>query len=518
MVSSAAFFWKIGMSRSVFFIECSATHWFEVAKRIEAASIKVSKWTAWIHAKPHIDAAVFHDTIHAKRALDKDGQKPRSLLFDDACEKVWREDAQTVYDMMNRFDPIRDQSFLERSNLFVDHLCQWRGEIERHKPDLVVFPAPPHAVYDYVLLAICRAMSVPTLMFEEVTIMPPYSLAMSDYMAGPKVNLAEKHGISDETRQISAKLRGAYREARPWREVVAEQQKNDTLKDGRAALSRLLEVTRANDAENEGSYDTAERIANVTSLTKQRGVSLRESFAGDYANTSYVRQLLTSVEEIEAMRAVYEASLIYQLPPKFVYVPLAGQPERTSSPQADIHANQLLMIRYIAAALPIGCGIVIKEHPNQFSPHFGGGTSRDFEFYQTLQDLGCLFASTSLDPFILIDKADVIATTGGTAALEAAARGKNTLLFGDAWFRSCPGMTRVRTQADVKRFFASPPKPPTREDFENYLEQIKAASFEGMADYPPDDYPMDPQKNLDNLTRLILEAIKRHADDLNELR
>lgn len=82
-------------------------------------------------------------------------------------------EAQTVYDMMNRFDTSRDMNNVERSAIFIQMLLYWRGVLNEAEPDLVIFPAPPHVVYDYVVLALCRELGVQTLMFEEATIVPP---------------------------------------------------------------------------------------------------------------------------------------------------------------------------------------------------------------------------------------------------------------------------------------------------------------------------------------------------------
>ncbi|WIW44395.1 hypothetical protein ML401_23155 [Bradyrhizobium sp. 62B] len=523
--------------RSIFLIECSAPHWVDVVRLLEQSGVTVTKWTAWTHAKGNIPASIFHDTIDAKRGLDQYGRKPTSLEFDEACEKVWREDAQTIYDMMNKFDPNRDQSFLERSALFVDHLCLWRDELSRARPDLVVFPAPPHVVYDYILLALCRALSIPTLMFEEITILPPYSLAMPDYRIGPKITLGH-YPISDETKTIVARLRGDYAMAKPAREVAAEREKRETMKNNREAIAKLVNETKIADQKHRGKYGDNQKLINITSLVKERNVPLRNSFSGDFANTRYIDQLAANIEDVEHLRGIYESLQTSELPRNFIYVPLAGQPERTSNPQADIHANQLLMIRHIAAGKPKDWGIVVKEHPNQFSPHFAGGTCRDAEYYPAIAAMGATIVSTSTDPFTLIDRAGVVATTGGTVALEATARGKRSMLFGDAWYRDCPGVTRVRTQADVRTFFsgiigkpdiipgdhtdladdgkrstsmigaAEHVRGPTSEQFEDYIESLRHFGFEGIADYPPQDYPMDPQKNVENLTREVLKRIQ----------
>jgi hypothetical protein len=498
------------LNKRIFLIECSAPHWFKVAGALATADIAIEKWTAWHKGRQFIDGGVFHDTVLAKMALNQDGNKPPLITFDEACERVWREDAQIVYDMMNRFDHSRDQTFLERSSLFLDHICLWRSELDRHKPSLVVFSTPPHVVYDYVLLALCRVLNIKTLMFEEATVFPPYSFPMVDFREGSK-DLAEAakktYDISSEARAIIAKLRGDYRTAKPQREVEAEQTKTEMLKDGKKALFDLMKATSAADKKYQGKYDENEKLVNTTSLYKERGETLRNSFTRPYSNTSYVEQLISEQKRTEELRSFYHTLCVgaANIEGPYIYVPLAGQPERTSNPQADIFANQILMVMVMAAGMPQGWRLVVKEHPNQFHPSFAVNMCRDEEYYRTMHRFGALLVGTDADPFDLIDRAVTVATTGGTSGLEAAARNKFCLLFGDAWYRDCPGVFRIRTHSDLAAIFQRPIETlaPSPNAFENYIEAVRQSGFEGIADYPPADYPVADDVNANNLTRII---------------
>ena len=156
--------------------------------------------------------------------------------------------------------------------------------------------------------------------------------------------------------------------------------------------------------------------------------------------------------------------------------------------------------------MPEGWSLVIKEHPNQFHPEFAVNMCRSTEYYQALLAIRRVqFVATDVDPFWLVDRASVVATTGGTTALEAAARGKPTLLFGDAWYRDCPGVVRVRNLTETKSFFERYQQGFSIETraFERYIEAISRACFKGLADFPPSGYDMDEAENIENLARLI---------------
>ncbi len=493
--------------KSLFLIECSADHWIDVARKL--TEFRIAKWTAWDRLRSQIGPP-FHNTLDAKLALHADGTPPRETLFDEACERVWRDEAQIVYDMMSRFDHSRDQRFIERASLFADHICLWRSEIDRHRPDLVVFSTPPHVVYDYVLLALCRVLEIPTLMFEEIPIFPPYSIAMRDYREG-SIELAaaakKSYPVSEDTQRLVARLRGSYDAAKPPREVEAQAAMEASLADGRKYIKTQIKHIRKDDRRHWGSNEKNPKIVNTASLNKEAGTPLRSSFVGRFANTRYTYQWLREIAYTEKLRQAYVREQVdpETLRAPYIYFPLAGQPERTSNPQADIYTNQLLIVRLLMAARPAGYDVIVKEHPNQFHPNFAVNMCRDEDFYAAIARLGAKIVHLKSDPFLLIDNATCVATTGGTSAIEAAARDKFALLFGDAWYRHCPGVHRVRNLADLRRLFARDLDSlrPAAGEFANYIEAIRHACFVGIADAPGSDFQVDRETNVANLVEIV---------------
>lgn len=509
-----------GSRKRIFLVEMSAPHWLRVAEALRLRQVDVIYWTGWFRiaeeVRKRFPEATFHDTFFAKVGLDPQGNRPAAEGFDSACELVWREDAQIVYDMMNRFDHSRDQSFVERSTLFYEHLAFWRRVLREQEPDLVVFSTPPHVVFDYVLLALCRALGVPTLMFEEATIFAPYCLAMSDYRDGSQDLAAaarQRNTVTDEVRAVVARLRASYDVAIPDREMMAQQTMRQAVAAGmEGLLARVREVEAADNAA-EGEFSDIE--VNMAAAYKERGRSLRESFRGPYYATRYMRQLVEDRRVTDTLREFYDANVIRleDVSQPFVYVALAGQPERTSNPQAGIFASQILMANILAHALPPGWLLLVKEHPNQFHPSFAVNMCRDLDYYRALLALpNTRLLATSTNPFSIIDSAEAVATSGGTSALEAVARGKPALLFGDAWYRDCPGITRVRSLHDatvaLRSVASGAPIVPAAE-FENYVAAIAAGCFRGLADFPPDGYPISDEENADNLAGVVQSWLER---------
>jgi hypothetical protein len=135
------------MKNRIFLLECSAPVWLKVAAELEREGNEIVLWSAWRHMQSDITTQFhntqFVDSVYAKAARLKDRAYSLNFGFDSVCESVWREEAQVVYDMMNRFDHSRDQSFVERSTLFLHHTIYWSERLEALRPDLVVFSSPP---------------------------------------------------------------------------------------------------------------------------------------------------------------------------------------------------------------------------------------------------------------------------------------------------------------------------------------------------------------------------------------
>jgi hypothetical protein len=113
------------------------------------------------------------------------------------------------------------------------------------------------------------------------------------------------------------------------------------------------------------------------------------------------------------------------------------------------------------------------------------------------------------DSFDLIDRSLAVATTGGTAGIEAVARGKPVLLFGDAWYRNCPGVYRVRNCKDVSlviNCILDGKIQLDEQEFMSYMECIIRTGFRGIDDYPPDGFPIEPMENVANLVKVICRA------------
>ena len=99
------------------------------------------------------------------------------------------------------------------------------------------------------------------------------------------------------------------------------------------------------------------------------------------------------------------------------------------------------MVEMLARAVPEGWQIYVKDHPVQFMREMYGEGSRDPAYYEHLAGLpNVTLVPRTTETFLLIDHARAVATPTNTAGWEAVVRGKPVLIFGQPWYRGCPGV------------------------------------------------------------------------------
>ena len=150
-------------------------------------------------------------------------------------------------------------------------------------------------------------------------------------------------------------------------------------------------------------------------------------------------------------RAYEELAVIPDLAQPYVYVALHAQPERSTNPNGGVFDDQDVMIGLIAAAMPAGWRIHVKENPWQFLTFASERGRWKTSYNAMLAHRNVSLVPRETSPFDLIDHARAVASITGTSCWEAVARGVPALLFGEAWYKGCEGVHTVRTVEDCRR-------------------------------------------------------------------
>lgn len=143
-------------------------------------------------------------------------------------------------------------------------------------------------------------------------------------------------------------------------------------------------------------------------------------------------------------------SAVVDLNVRFIYVPLHNQPEMSTSALGGQWRDQLLMVEALARHLPDDWQIYVKENPRQ------GAYARGPMFWHRLSRIkGVRFMPSSASTHELSAHAQFVATVTGTAAWEAIRKGRPALVFGNAWYKSLPGIHLFHEGVDFAAIAAS---------------------------------------------------------------
>ncbi len=135
----------------------------------------------------------------------------------------------------------------------------------------------------------------------------------------------------------------------------------------------------------------------------------------------------------------------------FCYVALQLQPEMTTNALGGQFRDQALAIERLAAILPKGMRILVKENPKQ------GAYMRGPLFFHRLKRIPSVtFLPSWANTHALTEKARFVATVTGTVGWEAICRGKTAVVFGKAWYRKLPGVVEYSDDLTWEQIAAAP--------------------------------------------------------------
>lgn len=392
-----------------------------------------------------IDPALFpqttfhnhHDALLGKPAfgISLEGFPPPSEEFIVS----FSETESAVLTMMNkRFEKM---GLTERKRLYHTYLRYWSGVLKRFQPDAIIFPNVPHTCYDFVVYALAQRLKIKTIMIDPTWITDRVTI-FTDYKERGGKLAAEVSALSS----VSVSL--------------------DDLPD---------DIRRAYEWQTNNTEDATPVFLHAVKKKYAQGW-LRRSF-------SVLKNLLRDNLKREYKRVASPPD--FGAP--FVYVPLHYQPERTTCPQGGSFVDQVLMIETLAAALPAGWRIFVKEHPTQWL--YRG--LRFFSYrYKGYYEKIAAIPHTTLVPFdtnhyMLLTNATAVATLTGTAGFEAICRLIPVLVFGYPWYQDFPGLCKVHDVSMCADAFAriKAGQTFTKQTVLAYLKALQNGTFHAYLDW-----------------------------------
>jgi hypothetical protein len=337
--------------------------------------------------------------------------------------------------MMDRMDATAYSfNYSERLQLYYDFLAYWINAIKVLNADYVLFSESPHALFQYILYAVCVENDIKVLRFVPTHIdgltFLAYSIDKSPkYLQGKVLSRALKTSLMQK---YIDRIRGEYSIALPYymKDIHDKRTLGVTIKKSIGKLKRFFTSKTILAYKKSASVALSEvNIAKKELLYyKVRGLWFKQKLQKSYTHLAIKPNLNKD----------------------YIYVALHYQPEKTTSPEGGIFVDQWLMVQMLAFFVPEGWLIYVKEHSAQFAERLYGEQGRTHDFYERCDRLkNVKLVATETSSFDLIDNAKAVATVTGTVGLESVIRSVPVLCFGHAWYAQCEGVFEIRNNNEL---------------------------------------------------------------------
>jgi hypothetical protein len=165
-------------------------------------------------------------------------------------------------------------------------------------------------------------------------------------------------------------------------------------------------------------------------------------FFGDRRDPTVVSPMRAVRQRLLRMARVAAADVlrVFEKPvegERYVFYPLHFQPEASTLVQAPLYVDQLALIRDIAASLPAGHRLYVKEHVSSRG-------RRPIAYYEEIRQVPSVrLLGPDEDTWKLIREAAAIAVITGTVGWEGLIFDKPVITFGDVFFNLHPSVYRA---------------------------------------------------------------------------
>lgn len=368
--------------------------------------------------------------------LRSDGNVVSRLRADPV--RIWQkliDDHQTlmIYDRSARA-PLSNSLKIA---MIIDYVIQCQACLEAAKPDVLVYMATPHDIVRWVFARVAEELGVRVQYFQETLL--PWRFAL---------------------------MEGIIRDAVPVLPPAFATSANE--------MSLAVDYVKR----KQGTFDEAFPRYERDRLNRNCGryYNFRKDLARSWKRPDLMLNKALCYRAYQSLaREAVEGG-------KFAVFFMHFQPERTTLPEGYGFAQQLAAIIALAAALPTGTWLYVKEHPTTFT-HDCMWKERLPFWYRLIDKIeNVQILPIGADPYELMDRSVCVSTIAGTVAGEALIRGKPVVIFGrgSISLAQTPGLHKYVEQHGLRAFFAGlETERPARFSLSDYFSDIAGKTYSG---------------------------------------
>ena len=434
---------------NVLYCVSELTDWIDVAKYFN--DNKNWKPICWITTKrnqnyckkifPDLKQLDFFDI---NRGIIENIEINNSIIIDYKIISQYSKYEKIALKMMDRMDPLSYSfNYTQRIHLYHKLLQFLLNYLNNTKTDLIIFNESPHSIFTYLAYCIAKENNIKILRLSPTHINANTFLTSSLESNEQYIQDIYKSDleISKEVVEYIDTINGKYDSATPYYmgSIIQSSKQSNTTK----IIKSILKATEY----------FFRRKPRLTYHKNKPLSSIREHFTNKEFSKTIIASTLYKIKlQKKYNQYVNKTKALFNMEDNFIYFPLQYQPEKSTSPEGDIFADQYLAINMLSKLSKGRFKIYIKEHISQFAPKLHGEQGRNIDFYQELSYLDhIVFVDTSINSFSLIDKAIAVSTITGTAGMESIIRGKPSIIFGYPWYKDAHGVFQISNhdQLDV---------------------------------------------------------------------
>ncbi len=190
---------------------------------------------------------------------------------------------------------------------------------------------------------------------------------------------------------------------------------------------------------------------------------------------------------------------------EYYFYPFQLEPESVVLYQGHgIYTNQIKLIQNIAAQLPPGAYLYVKDHPHDH----GYREAVDYQRITNIPNVRLL--RSNIPAKKVIQHSRGVMTINGTAGFEAIMMGKQVYCFGKTFYSSCPQVTYIHNIRDLRKAVYANENIQYRDEETLYpfLTAYFSAKKEGLCDYyagRSTKYGIDLKENARKISRAFLD-------------
>lgn len=331
--------------------------------------------------------------------------------------------------MMDRLDLYGAFNRLDREIIF-NKLSMWvLKKMEESQPDALVFSEAPHSHTYYLIYEVCMYLNLKIVKFN--TWLPVPLVFMQDVRTGERYrkkgfdsNLSKmmREDISNYVHSLSRrKCKNTYELPAMKIQRLEVKWKNKVINSIRSGL-----------------------LAWIKEYWFQTRMYFNKNYypINPYKIGIFGRSKIKKWRVNNLLKEFKKNSQTVDLNGKYVYFALHYEPERTTNPDGGKFHDQAIALATLREFVPEHIDIFVKEHPTHFYRAEKGVRGRSPLLYDYISNIeGVKLTPRDQNSLELIENSIFVATITGSAAFESAIMGKQSLVFGDTWFKGCPNVT-----------------------------------------------------------------------------